>query len=133
MTVAVSSAIEHTDKDGNPQPLTPAEIGAVCHAANLEYRILMEEDGGPNWEDAPASHRASLINGVMFALANPDATPEQQHAAWYQEKASQGWKYGPEKNTDKREHPCFVPYHQLPVSQRRKDALFRAIVLALKG
>lgn len=133
MTVAVNSAINPTDKDGRPQPMTPSEIGAVCHAANLEYRLLMGEEGGPDWEHAPTWQRTSVVNGVMGYLNNPNLTPQESHANWYREKADQGWKYGPVKNTDTKEHPCFLPYHQLPVFQQRKDALFRAIVLALKG
>jgi hypothetical protein len=29
-------------------------------------------------------------------------------------------------------HPCLVPYAQLPAEQQRKDALFQAVVAALR-
>ena len=45
-------------------------------------------------------------------------------------KADEGWKYGPVKDADKKEHPCFLPYHNLPLEQRMKDYLFGAIVAA---
>ena len=28
-----------------------------------------------------------------------------------------GWKYGPVKDPEKKEHPCFVPYDDLPPSR----------------
>jgi len=35
------------------------------------------------------------------------------------------------KDPEKKQHPCFVPYDELPIQQRRKDALFVSIVRAL--
>ena len=31
------------------------------------------------------------------------------------------WRYGPEKNSEKRTHPCLVPYEDLPAPEREKD------------
>ena len=31
----------------------------------------------------------------------------------------------------KKEHPCFVPYEELPTEQKAKDFLFRGVVHAL--
>jgi hypothetical protein len=72
-----------------------------------------------------------LIKGVEYALANPDAPPSAQHEAWLADKLADGWKYGPEKKPENKEHPCCIPYDQLPIEQRRKDALFKAVVAAL--
>ena len=73
----------------------------------------------------------SAINGVEFHRANPDAGPDHSHNEWLKEKEADGWKFGPEKNPEKKEHPCFVPYEELPVEQQAKDYLFRAVVHAL--
>lgn len=59
---------------------------------------------------------------------HPDAPPSAFHESWLEEKRATGWKYGPAKDADKREHPCFVPYDELPVEQRAKDHIFGAIV-----
>jgi len=47
-------------------------------------------------------------------------------------KKEQGWKLGPVKDLEKKEHPCFCPYGDLPLEQRVKDFLFAAIVETLK-
>lgn len=122
-----------TDKDGNPLPMTIAEIASVCHEAIRAYCQTQNDDSQPTWEDAPNSQRTSAIKGVEFVLLNLLATPEDQHKQWLAEKQATGWRYGAEKNTDKKTHPCFLPYDQLPIFQQRKDHLFRAVVLALKG
>jgi len=48
-------------------------------------------------------------------------------------KEADGWKYGPVKDAEKKEHPCFRPYNLLPRDQKAKDYIFRAIVHALTG
>jgi hypothetical protein len=71
------------------------------------------------------------FHGVEHALEHPEATPADSHENWLAEKRQAGWKYGPVKDAEKREHPCFVPYEALSTHQRAKDALFLAIVRAL--
>lgn len=48
------------------------------------------------------------------------------------EKEADGWKYGKVKDAEKKEHPCCVPYYDLPVKQRVKDSLFTGVVRAMK-
>lgn len=38
---------------------------------------------------------------------------------------------GPVKDAEKKEHPCIVPYDQLPLDQRMKDYIFAGIVHAI--
>jgi hypothetical protein len=105
-------------------------IAKVCHEANRAYCQSIEDNSQLSWEEAPAWQRQSAENGVRFHLAHPDAKPSHSHEEWLKEKEAAGWKYGPIKDPDKKEHPCFVPYDQLPEEQKRKDALFTAIVHA---
>lgn len=106
-------------------------IARVCHEANRAYCQALGDNSQPAWEDAPEWQRSSAINGVQFHLANPDAGPSHSHDEWLKEKAATGWKYGPVKDPEKKEHPCFVPYDQLPAEQKAKDYIFRAIVHAM--
>ena len=66
--------------------------------------------------------------GVEFIRSNPDAKPSASHESWLKQKEADGWRYGVVKNADKKEHPCDVPYDQLPVEQKAKDYIFGAIV-----
>ncbi len=43
------------------------------------------------------------------------------HDLWAQGRLNEGWKYGPERNDLKKEHPCLVPYSELPESEKRYD------------
>lgn len=107
------------------------EIARVAHEVNKAYCEALGDTSQPSWEDAPQWQRDSAANGVKFHLLNPDAGPSHSHDEWLKEKEAAGWKYGPVKDADKKEHPCFVPYDQLPTEQKAKDFIFRAVVHAL--
>jgi hypothetical protein len=87
----------------------------------------------PIWKEAPDWQKESAVNGVKFHIANPDAGPSASHESWLKEKEEAGWKYGEVKDPEKKEHPCFVSYDELPASQKAKDALFIGVVDALKS
>jgi hypothetical protein len=112
--------------------LSPSAIEAcarAAHEANAAYCNAIGDASQPSWKDAPDWQKSSAINGVVGALAGD--TPEQSHERWSAEKVAAGWKYGPVKNPDAKEHPCLVPYHELPPSQVVKDDLFIAVVDAM--
>jgi RyR domain len=112
---------------------TIEQIAEVCHEAN---RALTKHVGDvavqAPWADAPDEMKVSSARGVQFAIDNPNATPEEQHKAWSRDKVAAGWKYGPVKDEATKTHPALVDYNDLPEGTRRKDALFRAVVAALR-
>lgn len=107
-------------------------IAAICHEANRAWCALNGDHSQPWWYGAPKWQRDSVINGIGHALKYPDATPSDSHANWMAQKIADGWTYGEVKDADAKTHPCIVPYDQLPEVQKKKDALFLAIVGALK-
>jgi len=107
-------------------------IAKACHEANRVWCQANGDFSQSHWDDAEKWQRDSAISGVAFKLNNPDAKEDAQHNAWMQEKISDGWVYGEVKDTVKKTHPCIVPFEQLPEFQQKKDALFCAIVNALK-
>lgn len=106
-------------------------IARVCHEANRAWCEANGDDSQRAWADAEDWQRESAINGVKFALANPDAAPSAQHNAWMQAKLDDGWTHGTVKDAEAKTHPCIVPYSDLPEVERAKDALFLATVRAL--
>lgn len=112
--------------------MNPTQIAFVCHEANRAYCVQIYDNSQKPWDEADQWQRDSAVQGVAFRIANPDAPASAQHDAWTADKLASGWKHGPVKDAEKKEHPCLVTYEELPEEQRRKDALFGAIVNALK-
>ena len=106
-------------------------VARVAHEVNRAYCQALGDNSQPTWEEAPKWQRQSAIDGVEFHRANPDAGPEASHENWLAGKLADGWAYGPAKDPEAREHPCCVPFAELPPEQQAKDHLFRAVVHAL--
>lgn len=107
-------------------------IAIVCHQANKAWCELNNDNSQKDWQDAEQWQRDSAINGVQFKLDNPNAGHDAQHNSWMKEKIDTGWVYGETKDATAKTHPCLVSFDQLPEFQQKKDALFCAIVDALK-
>lgn len=43
------------------------------------------------------------------------------HAVWQRQRLADGWRYGPERNDARREHPSLVPYDELSDAERQYD------------
>lgn len=43
------------------------------------------------------------------------------HEVWAQNRISQGWTYGPERNDALKHHPCLVAYEELPEVEKAYD------------
>jgi hypothetical protein len=114
--------------------VTVTDIAHVAHEANRAYCATMGDLSQPKWQTAPDWQRKSAITGVRFHLDHlrrgqvPPASAS--HESWLEEKKRDGWRYGPVKRPDLKEHPCFVPYAELPPEQKVKDYLFGSVVKA---
>ena len=100
------------------------DVVKLVHNAN---RLVQKQTG----ESIPELNEhliKSTLDGIYYVLDNPECTPEQQHKNWMAFKQQEGWKYGPIKDDTKKEHPCMLPYNQLPEIQQRKDTLFRTTI-----
>ena len=108
------------------QKIVIEAFARAAHEVNRAYCIALGDASQPPWEDAPEWQKTSALKGVEGAIAGN--TPEQSHRGWLTEKEATGWKYGPVKDPEKKEHPCFVPYAELPPEQQKKDRLFISTV-----
>jgi len=43
------------------------------------------------------------------------------HDNWAQQRLAEGWKYGPRRDDKGKEHPCLVPYAELPEVEKEYD------------
>ena len=43
------------------------------------------------------------------------------HEVWAQNRMEQGWTYGVERSDVLRQHPCLIPYEELPEIEKAYD------------
>ncbi len=94
----------------------------AAHEVNRAYCIALGDQTQCSWEQAPDWQKKSSRNGVLGVLKGDN--PRQSHESWLAEKEATGWKFGEVKDPERKEHPCFLPYDQLPPAQRVKDTFF---------
>lgn len=46
---------------------------------------------------------------------------ENVHEVWAQSRIAEGWTYGQQRDDAKKEHPCLVPYDELPEIEKEYD------------
>lgn len=60
---------------------------------------------------------------------------ENTHEVWAAQRTRDGWTYGPQRDDATKQHPCLVPYHALPETEKEYDRRTAAetlkVVLAL--
>ena len=111
--------------------MTKEEIARVAHEVNRAYCEALGDHSQLPWEEAPQWQRESALHVVEMHLTDSEAGPQASHQAWMAQKLAEGWKLGPIKNPVAKEHPCLVPFDELPLEQKVKDYLFRGVVRAL--
>ena len=50
-----------------------------------------------------------------------EALARNFHDVWAATRIAQGWRFGPERNDARKEHPCLIPYEELPEEERTYD------------
>ena len=66
-----------------------------------------------------------------FDQSEPELPPEllerteilarHVHDTWVRIRKAQGWTIGPQRDDVRKEHPCLVPYDQLPEDEKESD------------
>lgn len=50
-----------------------------------------------------------------------EAMAKNVHEVWAQNRINEGWKYGDERNDELKQHPCLIPYEDLPEVEKDYD------------
>lgn len=103
---------------------------ACARAAHEVNRVFCEALGDTTqktWEEAEPHQKKSALQGVERVL-NGDSHVGDTHVEWMNDKIKDGWKYGPVKDSSKKEHPSLVPFEKLSLPEQAKDLLFIATV-----
>jgi len=56
---------------------------------------------------------------------------QNNHDHWARKRIDEGWRYGPRRNDNDKEHPDLVPYVELPEPEKEYDR--KTVVEALKA
>ena len=81
------------------------------------------------YEPKPIDTRAVRLPEDMEVLMERIA--ENVHEHWSIGRIREGWTYGPQRDDEKKTHPCLVPYDQLPDSEKEYDRTTAAETLKL--
>jgi len=115
-------------------PNQSEQIARVCHESIRAYCAALGDHTQVPWDEAPGMAEASgprrrqLPSGSI--CGGPQASASVTHEKWLEQKQLEGWRYGPVKNPENKEHPALLPYAKLRFEERMKDYLFAAIVEA---
>jgi hypothetical protein len=114
--------------------LTVEQFGRLNHALRREVaRIFGDGTVPPDWDDAPEWMHADSARDARELLGNPGMMAEDGHGRWMRQKIAEGWKWGPVRDDEKKEHPSIRPFDQLPPGERLKDLLRVSLAGSLSG
>lgn len=85
----------------------------------------------PNYQPTPIDVSRVELSPKLEDLV--ERLARNTHEVWAQNRTQQGWSYGPSRNDERKEHPCLVPYDELPASEQDVDrhtvtAMLKAIL-----
>jgi ryanodine receptor 2 len=71
------------------------------------------------YKPTPLDTDRVLIPPELLALT--ERLAEHAHEVWAAQRLASGWTYGPQRNDPAKQHPCLVPYRELPESEKEYD------------
>lgn len=74
---------------------------------------------GEGYVPVPLDTQGVELPAELLPLAEEMA--RNVHEVWSANRIKDGWRYGPERDDAKKEHPCLVPYDCLPESEKEYD------------
>lgn len=107
------------------------DIARIAHEANRALCEANDDLSQQPWLVAAAWQRESSLEAVRFHRENPTAPVSATHDRWMKERLDAGWQYAPVTNRDIKQHADLVPHSELSPFAQAKDALQKAICLAL--
>lgn len=69
----------------------------------------------------PTPIDTSMIELPQEIIDIRELLAKNTHDIWAAQRYAEGWQYGPERNDQKKLHPCLVPYEDLSEAEKRYD------------
>ena len=74
---------------------------------------------GPYEPQVPTTEELDRAAEVMAEAV--EAIAEVNHDQWATDRIADGWRYGPQRDDEKKLHPDLVPYDDLPEGEKLYD------------
>ncbi|MDR3218195.1 MAG: Ryanodine receptor Ryr [Dysgonamonadaceae bacterium] len=72
-----------------------------------------------NYTPQPIDTSQSTLSANLMEIA--ELLAKNTHEVWAAARIAEGWKYGVERNDERKEHPCLIPYKELPENEKEYD------------
>ena len=73
------------------------------------------------YQPQPIDTSEVVINKEHLKLI--ELLAKNTHEIWAQQRLADGWQYGSQRDDTLKQHPCLIPYEDLPDSEKEYDRL----------
>lgn len=100
----------------------------VYEAARLQAIAANAPIIPERWHQRDEAFRSQFL-GVIEMMMGPNRklSPAELHADWVRAYEVMGWSYGETRNVEAKTHPDMVPFEELGLVEKAKDAVFVAL------
>ena len=105
----------------------PLASGRRAAARRIDDRVSERDSEDPAYEARPIDTSGVQLPPDVERLIPTLA--ENAHEVWALARSSEGWRYGSQRDEDRKLHPSLVHYAQLPPSEREYDQILVCEVL----
>jgi len=124
--------------DGGPDSTLAGDPAGGGHAVGHQRQEEREDTGGREafWEyrsnnakdEIPVDYVPGPINTSGVTLTEElrqltELLAKNAHAHWARQRLADGWRYGPERNDARKEHPDLVPYEAPTEAEKDYDRI----------
>ena len=91
-------------------------------AGGQRFALMAGAAQGDNrmaYEPVPVDTSGVTLSDGLRDL--PEWLAKNAHDIWAHERFTEGWTYGPTRDDIRKEHPCLVPYEELPEAEKAYD------------
>ena len=74
---------------------------------------------GTRYDPVPIDTSEVVLPPALIEAA--ERLARNAHDVWARGRLAEGWRWGPVRNDEAREHPLLIPYEELPESEKEYD------------
>jgi hypothetical protein len=106
------------------------KIAKACYEVVRSYRHMEEGIICDKWDLLTRDARDDVLYIVRYKRANTEATCEDVHNAWMEDKIAKGWIYVTVEEKELKATPYLVQYGKLPYHRKMCYVLSVAVITA---